>query len=146
MSTPIAPVVDETPRTSPLDLVRGIWNRRRWLALIAFTIPFAAVISLVTSLPNVYQSTAKILIESQQVPEAFVRSTVTSDVNSRLQTIGQEVQSRARLEELINRFGLYADLRRRMPIEEVIERMRSDIKVDVDSGEGTAAQDRKSVV
>jgi polysaccharide chain length determinant protein (PEP-CTERM system associated) len=139
VSIPTTPAADETPGTPPLDRVRGIWTRRRWLALIVFTAPFTAIVSLVTALPNVYQSTAKILVESQQVPEAFVRSTVTSDINSRLQTIGQEVQSRARLEEIINRFGLYADLRRRMPIEEVIERMRGDIKVDVDKGEGAAA-------
>src|SRR5207244_29255 len=48
----------------------------------------------------------------------------------RLHTISQEILSRSRLEALMNRFGLYADLRKRVPSEEVIERMRKDIQLE----------------
>jgi polysaccharide chain length determinant protein (PEP-CTERM system associated) len=81
-------------------------------------------------LPDVYQSTATILVERQQVPEAFVQATVTSGVDLRLQTITQQVMSRSRLEGLINRFGLYADVREQVPLEQVIETMRKDILLD----------------
>ena len=79
--------------------------------ILVFALPFAAATSVILSLPNLYRSTATVLVERQQVPESFVRSTVTSELETRLQTISQEVLSRARLEGLINRFGLYADQR-----------------------------------
>src|SRR5262249_40565426 len=67
----------------------------------------------------------------QQVPEAFVKSTVTSAADSRLQTISQEVMSRSRLVGLIDSFGLYTDLRKRLPLEEVVETMRKAIRVEL---------------
>ncbi|HEV8586839.1 MAG TPA: XrtA system polysaccharide chain length determinant [Methylomirabilota bacterium] len=116
--------------------------RRGWLALLVFAVPFSLVAGLVPFLPNIYQSTATVLVDRQQVPEAFVRSTVTSALETRLQTITQEILSRSRLEDLITRFGLYADLRRRVVPEAVIERMRKDIVFDI---KGLDARQRAAV-
>ena len=114
-----------------LELIR-IWRRRQWLAVLLFVLPFTAIASVVVFMPNIYQSTATVLVERQQVPEAFVRPTVTSELETRLRTISQETLSRARLETLINRFGLYADLKKAAaPPEAIIERMRSDIRLDL---------------
>jgi protein tyrosine kinase modulator len=108
-----------------------IARRRKWLGLSVFVVPFAISMTLTAFLPNIYQSTATVLVDRQQVPEMFVRSTVTSALGTRLQAITQEILSRSRLEELISRFGLYADLRRRVSPEIVIERMRGDIQLDI---------------
>ncbi len=113
-----------------LDAVLAVWSRRKWLAVPVAAATLAAVVSTVTFLPSIYRSSATILVERQQVPEEFVRSTVTSAVENRLQTITQEILSRSRLIELIDRFGLYTDLKRQAPLEEVIERMRQDIAVE----------------
>ena len=120
---------------SGLTGVLAIWSRRKWLAIIVFAAPTVAGASVISFLPNVYRSTATVLVDRQQVPEAFVRSTVTSALETRLHTISQEVLSRSRLEELIDRFGLYRDLRKRVPLEDVIGRMRSDIKLEIKSAE-----------
>ena len=66
---------------------------------------------------------------------------MTSELETRLQTISQEILSRARLEELINRFGLYPDLRKQAPSEEVVERMRRDIQLEI---KATDAQGRQA--
>jgi len=55
---------------------------------------------------------------------------LTDGLETRLQTISQEVFSRARLDAIINRFQLYDDLKKRVAAEEVIERMRSDIQLE----------------
>src|SRR2546422_6507031 len=110
-------------------------RRRKWLALLVFVVTLSIVMSLVAFLPNIYRSTATVLVDRQQVPEAFVRSTVTSALETRLHTISQEVLSRARLEDLINRFGLYVELRKQAPLEDVIARMRGDIKLELKSAE-----------
>src|SRR4029453_4358088 len=59
--------------------------------------------------------------------------TVTSELETRLRTISQEILSRSRLDSLITRFGLYAALRAAQSDEAAIERMRSDIRLDLKS-------------
>jgi len=124
-----------------LDWILAVWSRRRWLAVVSFLVPLTAGVSVVSFLPNVYRSASTVLVDRQQIPETFVRSTVTSALETRLQTISQEILSRSRLEDLINRFGLYPHLRNRVPLEDVIARMRSDTKVDVKSVEVKGQQE-----
>jgi len=128
-------MADEKPKGSGLDTLLAIWGRRNWLAVLAFAAPMSVAVSLIVFLPNIYRSTATVLVDSQQIPETFVQSTVTSALETRLHTISQEVLSRSRLEALIDRFDLYQDLRRRVPFEDVIERMRHDIKLELKSVE-----------
>jgi len=133
---------EEAGGAQPLEMLQAIWSRRKWLAIFAFSVPFAAAVSLIAFLPNIYKSTVTVLVDRQQLPEAFVRPTVTSALETRLQSVRQEILSRARLEALISRFGLYRDLKTTSPSEDVIERMRRDIQLElkaVDQKEGTQA-------
>src|SRR5437879_13722501 len=126
--------IGEEPRKgSGLDARLAVCSRRKWLAILACALPMTAGVSFITFLPNIYRSTATVLVDRQQVPESFVRSTVTSALETRLQTISQEVLSRSRLEALIKRFDLYADLRKEATLEEAIDRMRGDIKLELKS-------------
>jgi polysaccharide chain length determinant protein (PEP-CTERM system associated) len=131
----MATMAADTPKESGLGLLLAVWGRRKWLAILTFAAPACAAISVILFLPNVYRSTATVLVDRQQVPEAFVRPTVTSALETRLHTISQEILSRSRLEALIKRFDLYADLRQRVPLEEVIEHLRSDIKLVLKSAD-----------
>jgi polysaccharide biosynthesis transport protein len=114
-----------------LEIARDALVRRRWLAGLTLAAGVVAVLSVVSFLPDVYRSSATVLIDRQQIPDDLVRSTVTSDLEIRLHTISQEILSRARLEALIERFSLYPDLRRRAPVEEVVERMRDDVSLQL---------------
>jgi succinoglycan biosynthesis transport protein ExoP len=109
-------------------------RRRRWSALFAFVAALTAVISIVSFLPDVYGSSATVLIDRQQIPDELVRSTVTSGLEIRLHTISQEILSRSRLQALIERFDLYPELRRNASMEEVVERMRDDIRIELKGG------------
>src|SRR6266508_5468458 len=128
-------MADDTVKETGLGMLLAVWRRRKWLAILVFAAPAAAAVSLIMFLPNVYRSTATVLVDRQQVPETFVRSTVTSALETRLHTISQEILSRSRLEALINRFGLYSDLKQRVSLEEVIARLRGDIKLELRSAE-----------
>ena len=114
------------------ERVRAAWRRRRGLAAIAFLVPFTAAATLAVSLPSIYQSSATVLVERQQVAETFVKSTVIGALETRLQTINQEILSRAALEPLITRFHLYPNVD--MPV--AVERMRRDIQLDLRSVRG----------
>src|SRR2546426_9052333 len=116
--------------TSGLDILLEVWSRRKWLAILVFTGPFAVTVSLAIALPNLYRSTATLLVQRPEVSETFVKSSVTSELETRLHTISQEILSRSRLQDLIIRFDLYSEFRKRVTPEEVVDRMRRDIRME----------------
>ena len=117
--------------------------RRKWWGVVVFVVAISAVASMVAFLPDVYQSAATVLIERQQIPDDLVRSTVTSALETRIDTISQEILSRSHLHELIGRFGLYQDLKGRMPAEHVVDQMRDKVKIDLKGEENRS--DRATV-
>src|SRR5438034_10423938 len=122
-------MADRATRGSAFELTLEVWSRRKWLAVVLFVVIVAAVGSLAAFLPDIYKSTATVLVERHQVPETFVRTSITGELETRLQTISQEILSRARLEELMTRVGLYPHLTNGTPIEDSAETMRRDIPV-----------------
>jgi succinoglycan biosynthesis transport protein ExoP len=123
-----------------LEVLREVWRRRKWLAIVVFLIAFATVGAIVTSLPNVYRSTVTVLVERHQVSEAFVRPSITGELETRLQTISQDILSRARLEALITRLGLYRDPKRQVPMELLVEKMRRDIGLELKAVDQTSGR------
>jgi polysaccharide chain length determinant protein (PEP-CTERM system associated) len=109
------------------DFALAVWQRRKWLAMLTFVAVFAGAVSLALSLPNVYRATATAIVE-RQVSETLVRPSVTTELETRIQTIHKQVTSRARLSEVIQRFGLYPELKGLVPLEGIVERMRRDIE------------------
>ena len=67
----------------------------------------------------------------QKVPEDFVRPTVTSRIEDRLQSIGQEIMSRTRLEQVISEFKLYRKRGQVSAAEEIVELMQKNIQVEI---------------
>src|SRR5437899_1651687 len=122
--------MEDRRNTSGLDVLLEVWSRHKWLATLVFTGPFVVTVSLAIALPNLYRSTATLLLERPQVSETLVKSSVTSELETRLQTISQEILSRSRLQELIIRFDLYREFRKRATPEEVLERLRRDIRME----------------
>ena len=122
---------ESTPRGGGLDRVWALWDRRKWLGVIVFLLPLTAATVMIMALPDLYESSALVVIERQQVPEAFVRSTVTSELEIRLHTMSQEILSRSRLESLVARMGLYQDLKGPRSAEEAVDRMRRDIRLEL---------------
>jgi len=128
-SDPIAS--EKRAKGAGLDRVLSAGNRRKWLAVVAFTAPLMIGLTVMTAMPSIYRATATVLVDRQQVPETFVASTVTSALETRLQTISQETLSRSRLEALISQFNLYPELRKQLFPEEVVDRMRRDIVLEL---------------
>jgi succinoglycan biosynthesis transport protein ExoP len=113
----------------PIDAVRAAWRRRNWLVLPIFLFPLAAATTLILAMPPIYRSGATLMIERQQVPEVFVRATVTEEIGLRLRVISEEALSRSRLQDVISRFNLYPEFRAREAMEDTIARARKDIQI-----------------
>lgn len=123
-------------RYTPEDILRVLWNRK-WFIVVPAVIAATATFVWSSSLPNRYRSTTTILVVPQQVPQSFVRSTVTASVSERLQTISQQILSRPRLERLIEEFNLYEEERGTLIMEDIVQNMRQrDVKIDIVRGRG----------
>src|SRR5712692_3353740 len=123
-------------RESGLEL-RAIWSRRKWLALASMALPLSAAITAAASLPDLFRSTALVVVEHEEPPGGVVRQSAAHEVEARLQTLNQENLSRSRLQKLITSYDLYRDFRSRAPLEEAIDRLRRDIQVEVRDVEHT---------
>jgi len=110
-----------------VDLVVGKW----WL--VAGCVLVATTIGLFyyTSLPKMYQSTALLSYEQQQInPTARMDPEQgRSRLREALATLQELVTSRTNLEKVITQFSLYEGARQRLPIEDVIVAMRKNIDI-----------------
>ncbi len=122
--------VEDAPGLGP-DVVLEVWRRRKWVGIAAFSAVLAGAIAMVVSLPNLYRASATVLVERPQVSEAFVRTSVTAELETRIQTIHRQVMSRTRLTEVINRLGLYADLRGVVPMDTLVDRLRREAQLSL---------------
>ena len=105
--------------------------RRKWYIIVPLVICVLVSFGVYKYLPKVYKATTLILVQPQRVPESYVRSTITDSVASRLNTIGQEILSRTRLEKVIHEFNLYSEIRNNVPMEGIVEMMRKAVEVKV---------------
>jgi len=106
--------------------------RRRRLPMFVISAGLFAIGAAVAFLlPAVYRSTATILIEEQEIPSDIVRSAISSYADQRIETIKQQVMTRATLWKIVEQYGLYAKLRQSSPTEEVLKRFTDDIDIDV---------------
>ncbi|EFK05818.1 polysaccharide chain length determinant protein, PEP-CTERM locus family protein [delta proteobacterium NaphS2] len=115
--------------------IKGIIRRRRKGFLFTFLAVFVAAVVVAFVLPPVYLSQSTILIEEQQIPDEYVKSTITSYVEERLQGITQRIMSRTRLLEIMNQFNLYPEMRDRYTTEDILDKMRNDIKLETISAD-----------
>jgi polysaccharide biosynthesis transport protein len=122
---------DELSSTgSSFTMKDGLAATRKHIHLIltSSAIIFAIGIVIVSLLPNIYSATTTVLVDPQKIPERYVASTI--DQNAQLNTLTQQVLSSSRLQEIIERYNLYSNLRTSSR-EEVIEYMRSKTKIDI---------------
>ena len=112
----------------------AIRRRRRPLLLVSLGVFLVAALAAVFWPPR-YSATGTILIEQQELPSDLVRSTVSSYASQRVQVISQRVMTTENLTGIIQRYNLYASLRKRRPREEIIREMRSDTALQMISAD-----------
>ncbi len=120
---------------TPEDIL-DIAKRRLWLIVVPFVLVASVTAFIAQRMPNRYRSETVILVVPQRIPESYVRATVTSRIEDRLQSIGQQILSRTFLERIIVDFDLYPVARRTQPMENIVEDMRrTDISIEPIKGD-----------
>jgi len=105
---------------------KGIIRRRKGIFLVTFLMIILIVSAIAVYLPPIYSAEATIVIENQEIPEEYVKSTITTYVNERLHNIEQRVMSRDKLMEIIHTYGLYPEMD---STAEMVDKMRKAIQL-----------------
>jgi succinoglycan biosynthesis transport protein ExoP len=105
-------------------------RRHKLIILVPAVVITVASAVAIKQLPNVYESSISIKVESPQAEGSLGQA--LPDLQRRMTTIHQQVTSRTLLERLIEKHGLYREMAGNAARgDDVISRMRGDISVDV---------------
>ena len=111
------------------DDVQRILRRYWWV--LPITTVLLGVVAVVASyvLPKKYVSQTMVLVEQPTVSPELVKPVITEDLNHRLSSMQEQILSRTRLQPIIEKFGLYASDRGTTHIEDLVDRLRTAVKI-----------------
>ena len=118
----------------------AIFWRRFPYFLVLLSLGTAAGVTVALTLQPIYVAEARLVVESQQIPDELAASTVQTESSEQLQIIQQRIFTRDNLLEIANRFDVYEDTDStsdRLRPDEKIEDLSQRVRVDV--GIGAAA-------
>ena len=110
--------------------VVAIVRRRFWLIFLLTVFGGVAGFGAARVLPKRYISKTLVLVEQPEAqPVTPVAQNATDNVNQRLATMQQQILSTARLEPVIRDLNLYQEDINRLPMEEIVDRLRQAITI-----------------
>jgi polysaccharide chain length determinant protein (PEP-CTERM system associated) len=111
--------------------VRRILRRYWWIPALTTTLFALAGLLATYALPKKYTSSTAVLVELPTVPTDIVKPVVTDDLNHRLGSMKELILSRSRLQPIIEKFNLYAQNREKANMEDLVQRLRNSIDVEL---------------
>ena len=117
----------------PLSMIRMFW-KRKFLIGVMWALGSVIAVGIVWTRPSIYSSEALILVDSQKIPERYVASTVSTDLQDRIATISQDILSSSQLKKIIDDFDLYKEYRKSLVQEEILDKMKKDITINLEKG------------
>lgn len=122
---------DKQEETFNLEHYAELARRRIWYFLVPLFVGWLIVWSVSWVLPSVYRSGTLIIVEQPSVPTQYVVPNVTDNLQDRLQSITQQILSRTRVLRIIESQNLYGKDRQRLAPDELVDRMRKDIEIEL---------------
>lgn len=124
-------------RLYDLRLYWALFLRR--LPVMALFIVVGSALGIVTAtrLPDIYETTARLLVEAPQIPDRMVTSTVQTEATEQLDIIEQKLLTRANMIDIAQRFAVFENIRDMEP-DEVVEAMRKATEVRRSAGKDQA--------
>src|SRR5712664_3513607 len=105
--------------------------RRHWMWIVGPTFAGLVVSVVVAFLwPDTYQSYAVMRITPSQVSDRIVPTNFNLRMQDRMNTMLQNVTSRSKLIDMIKKFNLYPSDQAKRPLEDIVEDMRRDIRIE----------------
>lgn len=107
-----------------IGFVFSLFLRRLPYFLLVATTVTALGLGVALVLPPVFVAEARLLVESEQIPDELAASTVQTQATEQLQIIESRIMTRANLLEMANRLQIYAG-QPVMPADDIVEDMRA---------------------
>ncbi|MEB8388433.1 lipopolysaccharide biosynthesis protein [Rhodobacteraceae bacterium KMM 6894] len=112
-------------------------RRLHWFMLFV-VISSAVGVTLAKVLPPVFVAQARLLVESEQIPDELAASTVRTEAPEQLEIIRQRILTRDTLIDMANRLEIYTsgagETRPRLGADEIVDDMRGRIQFDTTGG------------
>jgi uncharacterized protein involved in exopolysaccharide biosynthesis len=119
--------MQHAPQLTPLAFLR-----KRFIPIAAAScVVMLAALAVVFSRPSVYRSWGTLLVEGRFAQTDLLRTSATGLLLEQLNSVQQTVLNRSSLLALIKDFDLYPEIRDRLSEDELMERIRQDIVVDI---------------
>ena len=122
---------EHTPLSVRIPMLFGALKYHLRLILIVLVVVFVGSAAYIERMPDVYRAQTQILVNPQRVSDKYVSSVVSMGANERLNTLSQQILSSSRLEKILLDFGLFPQFRGKVSREDLIERMRKNIGIEL---------------
>lgn len=113
---------------------------RRLPYFLIFTVAGAAIgVGLALTLPPSYEAQARLVVESEQIPDELAASTVRTEASEQLQIIEQRILTRDTLLEMANRLNVYGkrtNTDQGLRPDQIVEDLRKRIDISTTGGGG----------
>ena len=109
----------------------AVLSQRRWFFLVPVLLVAIAGLVVAIKLPKVYEASTLILVRPQTVPSDYVRPVVTDDLENRISSISQQINSRSNLEGIMAQYDLFSDEAEDMFVEDKLAILRHRITVEL---------------
>ena len=126
----------QTELTAYIDILR----RRKHIIVVSILAALIIGATIAWTLPPVYRAQATIYAVSAQIPEKMLISFVNAWLESSVKFVEAMIFSRDRCLQIINEVGLYPDLMKKLPADDVVAYMKkqySSENIYVTQGQGT---------
>ncbi len=105
-----------------------LW-RKKILIIALLYVSFLGGLAYYLITPKVFQASTLLSYQQQKVSPNKMSPDLASRIKDIVSTLTQIVTSRTNLEQMIKDFNLYQNMREKLPIEDVIEKMREQISI-----------------
>jgi polysaccharide chain length determinant protein (PEP-CTERM system associated) len=109
-----------------------VWRRLPAMLLIVLIVSGIGV-AVAVQLPERYSTSARLLVESAQIPGALAASTVQTSAGEQLEVIQQRLMTRANLLEIARKYDVFDDVSSMTP-DAIVSEMRRDSTIRTTSG------------
>ncbi|UAK24142.1 GumC family protein [Sphingomonas nostoxanthinifaciens] len=142
--TPTTEEEELQPGTGFLASLPNVFWERRWLIILPAILTTIAGITAAYMIHPIYESSATVLIEQQQLPDSVIGQRDQGDtIGPRVARARERVLSRMDLIRLIRTYNLYPTAQKNMPLSRVVDLMRASTTiaaVDTSINIGTTRQ------
>ena len=106
-----------------------ILRRRVWALVVPVVVVPVIAVLIAGALPKRYTATTTVLVGQQRIQQSLIQPVSPDEMNQRLATIQQQIESRPNLQTIIDRYGLFAKDRATVPIEDLEDALAKQIEI-----------------